>query len=96
MRKSMKKFLKTHNAPKETTLKDIVKDAKLAFYFAADIIQGRWPEAEPTIAKNAEWACCYAQYVIKGRWPEAEPTIAKDPYFAKYYIRYAGKKFANI
>jgi hypothetical protein len=37
-----------------------------------DVVKGRWPEAEATIAKDAEFSEHYASSVIKGRWPEAE------------------------
>ena len=54
-------------------------------YYARDIIQGRWIEAEPFIKKDPEAACHYALHVIKGRWAEAEPYIMKDPKWAYYY-----------
>ena len=40
--------------------------------YAADVIKGRWPEAESNIMKNPYAAVEYARDVIKGRWPEAE------------------------
>ena len=60
-----------------------------AYYYAEDVIQGRWPEAEEIIKKfvpsgtagytMSSIACDYARFVIKGRWPEAEEMILKDP-----------------
>ncbi len=58
---------------------------KLAYYHANDVIEGRWPEAEPWIMKDPEWAYNYADNVIKGRWPEAEPWIMKNPYLSYCY-----------
>ena len=43
-----------------------------AYWYARDVIGGRWPEAEAVIAASPEWAYWYARDVIGGRWPEAE------------------------
>ncbi len=64
----------------------IKKIPKLAYEYAKDMIQERWPEAEPYIMKS-EFAAYYAKYIIKGRWPEAEPYIMRDPVAAFYYAR---------
>ena len=58
-----------------------------AFNYAHDVIEGRWPEAEPIIMQEPKSAYWYAQDVIKGPWPEAEETIKKDPEWAYYYAR---------
>jgi hypothetical protein len=55
--------------------------------YARDIIQGRWPEAEPVIAQDRQAAYHYAEQVIKGRWPEAESVIAQDPWIASNYAQ---------
>ena len=55
------------------------------YRYARDVIQGRWPEAEPIIIKDPKSTCFYARDVIKGRWPEAEPTIMQDPASACWY-----------
>lgn len=65
--------------------KAILKNSESAFYFAFDVINGRWPEAEPYIMKNPEWAYNYANDVIGGRWPEAEPIIMNDRRWAYWY-----------
>ena len=57
------------------------------YRYARDVIQGRWPEAEPIIMKDPKCACWYACFVIKGRWPEAEPTIMEGPHCARWYAR---------
>jgi hypothetical protein len=64
---------------------EAAKDAKLAYKYARNVIQGRWPEAEPVIVKDAQLAYHYAKNMIQGRWPDAEPTIAKDAQWAYYY-----------
>ena len=57
------------------------------YWYARNVIKGRWPEAEPVIAKNCVVTCGYVYHVIKGRWPEAEPVIAKNLYYACLYAR---------
>ena len=56
-----------------------------AYWYARNVIKGRWLEAEPVISKAAEWAYQYARNVIKGRWLEAEPVISKDSEWAYRY-----------
>jgi hypothetical protein len=56
-----------------------------AHYYAAEVVRGRWPEAEPVIVKDGRWAYLYARYVINGRWPEAEAAIAQGSYYRNMY-----------
>jgi len=63
----------------------IVKDPGWAYHYARDIIEDRFPEAEPYIMKDPIWAYHYAYYIIKDRWSEAEPYIMKSPYCAYMY-----------
>ena len=65
----------------------VLKYPGWAFRYARDVIQGRWPEAEPVISQDPQWAYFYARYAIKGRWPEAEPVISQDPKWAYNYAR---------
>ena len=64
-----------------------VKDPIMAFDYARDVIQDRWPAAEPMFVRDPEWAMEYAQYVIRDRWPEAEPMLVRDPEWALPYAR---------
>ena len=59
-------------------------DPYWAYNYARDVIKGRWPEGEPTIAKDPHQAYNYALDVIKGRWPEAEEAMAKSEYKNRY------------
>ena len=61
------------------------------YYYARDVIKGRWPEAEPHIKVDPRWAYWYASDVIKGRWPEAEPYIMKNSEWAYGYARFVIK-----
>src|SRR3990167_9506898 len=56
-----------------------------AYWYAHEVIKGRWPEAEEVIAAEAEVAYFYARYAIKGRWAEAEAAIATDARWAYLY-----------
>ena len=62
-----------------------------SYYYALDVIKGRWEEAETIIAQNAYYAYCYARNVIKGRWEEAESAIATNADYAYLYAKYVVK-----
>ena len=59
--------------------------AEWAYYYARDVIKGRWPEGEEAIKRDPFWATNYAMYVIRGKWPEGEKTIKKDPWWWRFY-----------
>ena len=63
----------------------IATDPYLAYYYAINIIKGRFPEAEPLIATDPEWAYNYAINIIKGRFPELESIIATNQKCKKWY-----------
>jgi hypothetical protein len=67
--------------------KEIATDPKRAYWYAKDIIGGRWPEGEAAIATDPERAYLYAKDIIRGRWPEGEAAIAKHPYSAYVYAK---------
>ena len=72
------------------TLGDILENergANAAYWYAEEVIKGRWPEAEGVIAQDAFSALRYASDIIKGRWPEAEAVIAQDANAALRYAR---------
>ena len=55
------------------------------YWYAAEVIQGRWIEGEPVILTSARYSYWYALDVIKGRWLEAEPIILTDANFSYWY-----------
>lgn len=55
-----------------------------AYYFAKDVIKGRWPEAEPYIMQDDMTAFYYARDVIKGRWPVADSIIMNSEWARDY------------
>jgi hypothetical protein len=63
----------------------IKREPSFAYYYAYNILNRRWLEAEPYILNNLWYAHIYAIDLIKGRWLEAEPHIIKDSYRACVY-----------
>ena len=66
--------------------------AEAAYYYALDVIEDRWLEAEKIIATDVHWAYRYARDVIEGRWLEAEEIIAQK---LEYKIAYRDAFFPN-
>ena len=58
-----------------------------AYWYAENVIGGRWEEGEPIILTNSYYSYCYARIFVKGRWVEAEPLMLTDPYCAYWYAR---------
>ena len=64
----------------------LIQNPYNAYIYAHDVLQRRWPEAEPYIMKEPWSAYGYAKDLMEGkRWPEAEPYIMKDPGSAYFY-----------
>ena len=63
----------------------VAKHPELAFKYARNIIESRFPEGEAAIATDPELAFEYAWEIIEGRFPEGEAAIATDPRWAYYY-----------
>jgi len=68
-----------NNEITDTSHHKLITDPYVAYYYAREVIKGRWHEAEPIITKSPVDAYQYARDVIKGRWEEAEPIIMTDP-----------------
>ena len=56
-----------------------------AYWYASNVVGGRWPEAEPLILTNIAMTYWYAYNIIKGRWPEAECVILNSSEFSYLY-----------
>ena len=65
----------------------IMLNPQYAYAYARNVIDGRWPEAEPYIMQNPQYAYYYAREIIKGRWPQAELYIMRKPQWAYAYAR---------
>jgi len=64
----------------------ILKDAFYSYFYAKDVIEGRWEKGEAIISKDTFYSYYYALHVIKGRWEPGEAAISKN---AHYSCRYA-------
>jgi hypothetical protein len=68
--------------------KIIIKSPYYAYYYAQNIIKGRWIEAENIISTNS---CCtywYAEDIIKGKLPENMHNMMilhADDYAKQYF-----------
>ncbi len=67
-------------------------DPYQAYYYATEVLKGRFPKGEAAIATDPYWAFYYATEVLKGRFPEGEAAIAKDhladfPNWAEDYLQ---------
>lgn len=63
----------------------IAKTAGSAYYYAKDVINGRFELGESAIAKWPAFAYLYAKDIIRGRFLLGEKAIAKVAYHAYYY-----------
>jgi len=76
----------------ELKLKLVInEDAKYSYYYARDIIKGRWEKGELDISKDAYYSYCYAIEVIKGRWELGEAAISKDARYSSHYAKHVIK-----
>jgi len=68
----------------------ISKDAFSSFYYAKNVIKGKWELAEPTISKDAQYSYYYAKYVIEGKLPDFmhNQMILNNNEYTKYYIEF--------
>lgn len=81
----------------EPVLHIIARSSKLSFYYACNVIQGRWTGGENAVKRTPEFAYHYAVSILaedpewphaNGRWPEAEPVIMKSGFEACMYAVY--------
>jgi hypothetical protein len=60
----------------------------ISYYYAKDILKGRYYEMESIIMQDSAYAFNYARNVIKGRWIEAEEIIKTNIEYAYQYTKY--------
>ena len=58
-----------------------------AYWYACEVIEGRWPEAEPVILTSPQWAYWYARDVIESHWLEAGLVILTSPRWTYWYTK---------
>lgn len=86
---------KERNLELELVAKNNSRDA---YRYARDIIQGRWIEAEDTIAASPYYAHLYATNVIRGKLPElmhnqmiAHGINNPNNHYVKCYMEFINK-----
>lgn len=57
-----------------------------ACMYAKEVLQRRWPAAEPVIKMYPKSAYHYAKYVVKDRWEPGEDVIREDPIQWEMYM----------
>ena len=71
-------------------LEAIMTNPGRASKFAVDVLNHRWPEAEPYILKDPFFAYYYALNVVKEKWPEYEKVMLSNPKkYMNYLVGYA-------
>ena len=63
----------------------IIKQPNHSYWYAKNILKGRWKEAEPIMMKEPYYAYQYAKDIIKSRWVEAESVIKTDKFWWDCY-----------
>lgn len=58
-----------------------------SYYYARNVLRGRYPEGEAAISQDPIVAFSYAKHVIKGPWLLGEPAIASAPNSAFAYAK---------
>ncbi len=66
----------------------ISKDARYSFWYASDVVKGRFVLGEPAISQSAEYSGRYARGVIKGRFELGEPAICKSSEYSCLYAEH--------
>lgn len=73
---------------KYKTFKNAARDENAAYWcywYAQNVVEGRWYDGEPIILTSPEFCYAYALYITKGRWKEGEKTILRSPYWTYWY-----------
>jgi len=65
----------------------ISKDSQCSYWYARNVIEGKFILGEPAISKSAYCSFHYARYVIKGKFILGEPVISKDVQFSYLYAK---------
>ena len=65
----------------------IATDPDYSYFYASNIIKGRWEKGERSIATDYYLSYYYAFNIINGRWEQGEKNIATDPAWSYCYAR---------
>ena len=61
--------------------------AEWSYWYAHDVIKGRWLWGEEVISKSTKYSYQYAKSIIKGPWPMGEEAISKSGEWSYWYAR---------
>jgi lambda repressor-like predicted transcriptional regulator len=70
----------------------IAEDDCFSYYYAKNVLKGRFIQGEKAISKNAKYSYLYAKNVLKGAFPEGEDIISKYSAYSYYYAVYIIKE----
>jgi len=76
----------------------ISKNAYWSYYYARDVIKGRWELGEAVISKNTQYSYGYAIGIIKGRLPDFmhNALLLSNDEFAKEYVKFISKNSDSL
>lgn len=70
----------------------IAMSSEYSYYYAKNIINGRFYKAESVIAQDPKWAYHYAKYVIDDAFKIAHQSLIKDSDWGKIYVNFLLEK----
>lgn len=65
----------------------LIGNPQICYFYALNIIKGRFEEGEPTISRHPTFSALYATEVLKDRFPMGENAISQKPELAKQYMK---------
>ena len=71
--------------------KIIIEDPQWSYFYALNVIKGRWDEGEDTISKDPKWSYYYATVVIDEHFKKSNDIIFNSEY-KKKYIKFLKRK----
>jgi len=72
----------------DTKEEEALKSAKDSYFYALDILKGRFEKGENIISEDAGYSCDYARYILNDRFEKGENIISKDAKYSKLYKEY--------
>jgi hypothetical protein len=75
---------------RSNSIEELLKVSKLSlvgvyYYYANNVLEGRFVLGEDVLSKSAKYAYEYARYALKGRFILGEEAISKRTSYAYYY-----------
>jgi len=78
-------FIKLMKKKDPEIMKYVTINSQLSYYYAENILRGRFELGEEAIAKDTVYSYYYAKNIIRGRFELGEKAIAKDAYYSYDY-----------